>query len=249
MDWTTGIDTTPLDTCTLQQARELISNNWNPVDDITDYALNHNTIRTQANETKEPIWKGKMDMATKKIIYWLKKQKLTISGKLNATNIDQIQLSNDFVADFDTNIITDGKNTYTNIALSRYDIQALLGRASPHIIYELSMNNDTVSLTVASTVKSIIKINIHKFKLDKIRGQVIAYVMSHPNKTIDRAQIESLNIQGFSPADRIDQIFINAFSTDIYKMFFECDVNSAKFIPKCTDIQLKKLNIEIPVIE
>lgn len=249
MDWTTGIDTTPLDTCTLQQARELISNNWNPVDDITDYALNYDAIRIQANETKDPIWKEKMDMATKKIIYWLKKQKLTISGKLNSTNIDQIELSNDFVADFDTNTITDGKNTYTNIALSYQDIQALLERSSPHITYELSMNNDTVFLTVASTVKSIIKINIHKFKLDKIRGQVIAYVMAHPNKTINREQIESLHIRDFSPADRIDQIFINAFSTDIYKMFFKCDVNSAKFIPKCTDIQLKKLNIKTPVIE
>ena len=178
-------------------------------------------------------------------MYWLHCKSLTVSGTDKSGKRVIITPSDDFSLDIENNSITDGQTTYTDIEIDFYELQNLFVSAAPTTTIVLSLEDDKVYLTVNNIIKHMIK----TLKYGSKNGRIIKYVMEHPNTLVERAELETLSIDKFDKADRIDQIFINAFPKDITNFFFNCTTDSAKFIPCITDIDIKKQGLKLLTIE
>lgn len=245
MDYATGINPETLEKCTLSQACEFMAWGWQPVDKFADTALGYAENRTKAKENHDSYWSNQMNIATGKIQFWLHAKELTISG-INKSRESVIPtLSDNFTLDIENNSITDGKNIYTNIEVDFYTLQHLFGRTTPKLTYTMTLNDDTISLII----ENIAKIKIKKLTKNTKNGRIISYVMEHPNTLFSHSDLNKLQISNFDKADRIDQIFTNAFSKDIANLFFERTSDSVKFTPKVTDIDVKKHDIKLLTIE
>lgn len=240
MDYTEWVDIKPLEKCTLQQACEFIAFKWTPTDKFTDETLKRPLIRAQAQENNNPEWEKPIGDALERLTYLLKTHRLVASGKEKTKAIEEIPLSADCVVNIESNTIKDGKHIYTDIELNFYDLQTILKCATPYMRYTLSLEDNNIFLTVNDNAIKILVKHLHN---DAKNSKIIRRIMKSPNKTFERSAFKGIDAFD-TTIDRLDNIVSGAIPNDVYKLFFTCTSDSAKFSPNATDIDLKKHNIK-----